>query len=286
MAVLLTGTPAARAISARTCTEVQALATAGVRPCLAIVRLGEREDDLAYERAACRRCDAVGIAVRQVVLSDTVSQNELLAAVHTLNQDDAVHGVLIFRPLPPQINECAVCAALLPEKDVDGITDVSLAALYAGTGAGFPPCTAAACVELLRHYCVPLKGKRAVVVGRSLVIGRPVSLLLLREDATVTICHSKSEHLPELCRAADVLVVAAGRAGLVDAAYVRSGQTVVDVGIHADEKGALCGDTVFSELEPVVDAITPVPGGVGAVTTAVLASHVVRAARRQLERRQ
>lgn len=278
MATLLKGAPAAKALTEQLQKRAEALTAKGVMPCLAILRVGAREDDLSYERGAMKRCEKVGVAVRQVVLPDTVTQSELLAEIDKLNRDDAVHGVLMFRPLPKTIDEHAVCEALLPAKDMDGITSGSLAAVYAGTKNGYPPCTAAACVELLRHYEIPLAGKRVVVIGRSLVIGKPVSMLLLAENATVTICHSKSQALPEICREADILVVAAGKAGMVGAESLRSGQIVLDVGIHVDAEGNLCGDARFDEAEPIVEAITPVPGGVGAVTTAILAQHVVTAA--------
>ena len=186
----------------------------------------------------------------------------------------------MFRPLPKHLCEEEARRALLPSKDVDGITDGSLAAVFAGTEGGYPPCTAQACVELLKHYNIPLKGRRAVVIGRSLVIGKPAAMLLLEEHVTVTICHSRTENLPAICRKADILVVAAGKAGMVgaDSEIAR----VLDVGIHTAPNGQLCGDVCFEEAEPLVGAITPVPGGVGAVTTAVLASHVVEAAKRTL----
>lgn len=282
MAKLLKGVEAAKSISARLQEETAQLKGRGVTPCLAILRVGQREDDLAYERGAMKRCDTVGIAVKQVVLPETVAQQELLAAVEDINADHSIHGCLVFLPLPGHLDEDAVRRALLPAKDVDGITAGSLAAVYGGTGEGFAPCTAQACVELLKHYEIPLKGKRAVVVGRSLVIGKPVSMLLLNENATVTVCHSRSEDLPTLCREADILVVAVGRMGLVGGEYVRPGQVVLDVGIHMDADGTMKGDVRFDEVEPVAAAVTPVPGGVGAVTTAVLASHVVEAAKRSL----
>ena len=245
-----------------------------------ILRVGAREDDLSYERGALKRCEKVGITVRQVVLPEDAGQQELMDNIRSLNEDERVHGVLMFRPLPKHLDDEAARRALDPRKDMDGITDGSLAAVYAGTDGGYPPCTAAACVALLKHYNVPIKGKRVVVIGRSLVIGKPVSLLLLAEHATVTICHSRSENLPAICREADILVVAAGKAGMVGAESVRAGQIVLDVGIHVGADGNLCGDTRFAEVEPIVEAITPVPGGVGAVTTAILASHVIEAARR------
>lgn len=282
MARLLKGIEAAKSISARLQEEVALLKEQGVSPCLAILRVGQREDDLAYERGAMKRCDLVGITVKNVVLPEAVTQKELLAAVDEINHDDSIHGCLIFLPLPEHLDEDAVRQALLPAKDVDGITDGSLGAVYGGTGNGYAPCTARACVELLKHYEIPLQGKRVAVIGRSLVIGKPVSMLLLNENATVTICHSRSENLPAICREADILVVAVGKMGLVGADFVRPGQVVLDVGIHMDADGNMRGDVRFDEAEPVVDAITPVPGGVGSVTTAVLASHVVEAARRSI----
>ena len=264
MAMLLKGADAARALTEQLHEQAEELKKNGTEPCLAILRVGAREDDLSYERGALKRCEKVGITVRQVVLPEDAGQQELMDNIRSLDEDERVHGVLMFRP----------------RKDMDGITDGSLAAVYAGTDGGYPPCTAAACVALLKHYNVPIKGKRVVVIGRSLVIGKPVSLLLLAEHATVTICHSRSENLPAICREADILVVAAGKAGMVGAESVRAGQIVLDVGIHVGADGNLCGDTRFAEVEPIVEAITPVPGGVGAVTTAILASHVIEAARR------
>lgn len=282
MAKLLKGIEAAKSMTARLQAEVSSLKEQGITPCLAILRVGQREDDLAYERAAMKRCELVGITVRQVTLSETVTQTELLSAIEQINGDAGIHGCLIFLPLPKHLDEDEVRKALSPAKDVDGITEGSLGAVYGGTGNGFAPCTARACVELLKHYEIPLQGKRITVVGRSLVIGKPVSMLLLNENATVTVCHSRSENLPAICKEADVLVVAVGRMGLVGGEHVRPGQTVVDVGIHMDGD-TMRGDVRFDEVEPVVDAITPVPGGVGSVTTAILASHVVEAARKGLK---
>ena len=267
MAMLLKGADAARALTEQLHEQAEELKKNGTEPCLAILRVGAREDDLSYERGALKRCEKVGITVRQVVLPEDAGQQELMDNIRSLNEDK-------------HLDDEAARRALDPRKDMDGITDGSLAAVYAGTDGGYPPCTAAACVALLKHYNVPIKGKRVVVIGRSLVIGKPVSLLLLAEHATVTICHSRSENLPAICREADILVVAAGKAGMVGAESVRAGQIVLDVGIHVGADGNLCGDTRFAEVEPIVEAITPVPGGVGAVTTAILASHVIEAAKR------
>ena len=269
MSVILKGAPVVAAMNEANAARCAALREKGVVPTLAVVRVGAREDDLSYEKGVMARCAKVGVEVKQFLLPADASQEELLRVIADINADAAIHGCLLFRPLPKQFDDRTIRAALSPEKDIDGITDGSLAAVYAGTDGGYPPCTAAACVALLKHYNVPIKGKRVVVIGRSLVIGKPVSLLLLAEHATVTICHSRSENLPAICREADILVVAAGKAGMVGAESVRAGQIVLDVGIHVGADGNLCGDTRFAEVEPIVEAITPVPGGVGAVTTAI-----------------
>jgi len=283
MAELLKGAPVAAALTEAYRARAEALRARGVAPALAFMRVGAREDDLAYERAAHRRCEQIGIETRTLALPENAPQEELLDALRTLGGDASVHGLLLFRPLPEGFDEAAACAAIPPEKDVDGVSPASMAALYADAPEGFAPCTAEACLALLRHYRVPLEGARALVIGRSLVIGKPAALLLLRENATVTVAHSRTRELGALCRAADVVLVAAGRAGLIGAEHLRSGQTVVDVGIHALPDGALCGDVRFAEAEPLARAITPVPGGVGAVTAAVLCGHVLRAAERLSE---
>ncbi len=280
MAEILKGAPAAAALTEKLILRAAALREKGVTPTLAILRVGEREDDISYETGARKRCAKVGVEVRQFLLPADCTKEQLLDAVREINADRSIHGCLMFRPLPDRDMENAACALLAPEKDVDGMTAGSLAAVYAGKGAGFAPCTAQAVMELLDHYGVALTGKRAVVVGRSLVIGRPVAMLLQQKNATVTMCHTRTADLPGECRRADVLVVAAGKAGVVTKDYVAPGQTVIDVGIHVGEDGKLCGDVKFDEAEGVVSAITPVPGGVGSVTTAVLCKHVIEAAER------
>ena len=278
MATLLKGAQAAAAMNERTAARAAALTARGIVPTLAVVRMGAREDDLSYERGVINRCAKVGVAVKPYLLEADASQAQLLAVVEEINQDPGIHGCLIFRPLPAQVDDKAVRAALAPEKDVDGITDASLAGVFTGSGVGYPPCTAQACVEILDFYGIPLEGKRVTVVGRSLVVGKPAAMLLDRKNATVTICNSRTRNLPEICRQADVLVVAMGKRGAIGGDCLAPGQTVVDVGIHTDENGKLCGDVRFAEAEPVVAAITPVPGGVGAMTTSVLVAHVVDAA--------
>ena len=278
MAQLWKGAPVAAALTEELSQRAQALVAKGITPTLAIVRVGERPEDLSYERGALKRCEKVGIAVRQYLLTAASSQTDLMEVIEEINRDDSIHGCLLFRPLPKHMDEAAICAALSPAKDVDGITAGSLAAVFSGSGAGYPPCTAQACLEILDHYGYELKGKRAVVVGRSLVIGKPVSMLLLGRHATVTICHTRTADLPAECRRADVLVAAAGKAGAVSAQCLAPGQVVLDVGINVDENGNLVGDVDFAAAENSVEAITPVPGGVGAVTTSVLARHVMEAA--------
>ena len=200
------------------------------------------------------------------------------ATLQSINYDKTVHGCLMFRPLPSFIDEKAMCNALAPAKDVDGISLASLASVFTDASDGFPPCTAAACVEMLDHYDVPLVGKHVVVVGRSLVVGKPVSMMLLRRNASVTICHSRTENLPAICREADIVICATGRARAYGAEFFSPGQTVLDVGINFDTHGKLCGDVNFDEVEPIVGAITPVPGGIGTVTTSVTMAHTVAAA--------
>ena len=277
MAQLMKGAPVAAAMTEQMAARTERLKQAGVTPTLCILRLGERPGDLVYERSAMKRCGKVGIDVREIVLPEGCTRERLLETIEQVNRDGAIHGLLMMRPLPVREDEDAARALLAPEKDVDGITAIAQSKVFTGAGAGYPPCTAQAVIEILDHYGVELAGRRAAVIGRSLVVGRPVAMMLMARDATVTLCHTRTEDLPEICRQADILVSAAGRAGLVTGAFTKPGQVIVDVGINV-RAGKLCGDVDFAAAEPLVGAITPVPGGVGAVTTAVLAAHVVQAA--------
>lgn len=277
------GASAAAALMEDLTGRIERLSGAGVTPTLAIVRVGERPDDRAYETGAVKRCEKAGVAVKRFPLPAGCSALELRAVLEHINAVSEIHGCLMLRPLPDPAMEEMACALLDPKKDVDCMTPAALAGVFAGKGWGYPPCTARACLELLKYYKTALTGKRAVVVGRSLVIGKPVSMLLQAENATVTMCHTRTVDLPAVCRGAEVLIAAAGRANLLGAAHVSPGQVVLDVGINVDKDGKLCGDVKFDEAEPVVSAITPVPGGVGAVTTAVLVKHVVEAAERTLK---
>ena len=278
MAVLLTGKEVSNAVKERVAEDVKTLAQSGITPTLAILRVGERPDDLSYERSAIKVAATLGIEVRSIVLPADATQEQIEAAIDGINDDASIHGCLMFRPLPKGSDETALCNRLDARKDMDGIGLSSLAGIFAGTGQGYAPCTAQACIEICDYYNVPVQGKRVVVIGRSLVIGKPVSMLFLQRNATVTICHSRSENLAEITREADVVVCATGRAKAYDARYFSAGQTVIDVGINVDDQGNLCGDVDFDSVEPIVATITPVPRGVGSVTTALLMEHVVKAA--------
>ena len=281
MAELLRGAPVAAAITADVSARAERLVAVGTTPTLAVIRVGERPDDLSYERGVLKRAEKAGVAVRRIVLEADCTQARLMDAVASVNGDASVHGCLMFRPLPSSLDEAAACAALDPAKDVDCLTAGSLAGVLSGSGVGFAPCTAEAVVRVLDHYGVPLSGADVTVVGRSLVVGRPVALMLQRRDATVTMCHSKTRGLADKCRGADVLVVAMGRARAIGAGHVSPGQVVVDVGINwDDEEGRLVGDVDTDAVADTVASVTPVPGGVGSVTTAVLMDHVVTAAER------
>ena len=280
MGKLLFGAPVAEAIAAGLLPRVAALTAKGVAPKLAVVRFGEQAGDLAYERGIEKTFAPLGILVETTVLCPYADDAALQSVLLALGTNESVHGILPMRPFPKWIDDATARAAIPPEKDADGVTDRSLAGLFTGTKIGYAPCTAEACMALLEHEQIPLEGARAVVVGRSLVIGKPVSMLLLSKNATVTIAHSRTEDLSAVTKEADVLIVAAGRRGLVGAEHVRIGQVVLDVGMHFDERGRLSGDVRTEEVEPVVAAVTPAKGGVGSVTTAILAGHVVSTAER------
>ena len=283
MATIWKGAEVNSGLNARIMKDVEALKARGITPTLAIVRVGERPDDLSYERGAVKRAEALGVAVAKCALPVDVTQEVLLQVIRDINVDSKIHGVLLFRPLPKHLDEALICNTLVPEKDIDGITELSLAGVFAGKPLGFAPCTPSACIEILDHFGVDCTGKKAVVIGRSLVVGKPVAMMLVKKNATVTICHTRTADLPAVCREADILIAAAGKAGMVGADFVRPGQLVIDVGINWNEQEQkLCGDVDFEAVSPIVGAITPVPGVVGTVTTSVLIGHVVEAAKRTL----
>lgn len=277
MAKILDGKAVAAAINADTAAMVQSLAEKGITPTLAVVRVGENPDDIAYEKGVLARCKTTGVQVDCRVFPADIAEDEFLAALAQIDADGEIHGILMFRPLPRHISEGKASCAISPAKDVDGITGASMAAVLSGGGEGFAPCTAQACMEILDHYNIPIEGKQAVVVGRSLVVGKPVAMMMLGRNATVTLCHTRTQDIAAECRRADILIVAAGRAKVIGCDCFRAGQAIIDVGINVDERGRLCGDVDCCEGD-IVGAYTPVPGGVGTVTTSVLIRNVARAA--------
>ena len=285
MAKQLLGKEVNAALNARIIADCEACKAKGVYPTMAIVRCGERPDDLSYERTAVKRAETLGVAVEKFVLPEDVSKEDLLKVIDDINANDKIHGVLMFRPLPKHLkaDQDMICNRLDPRKDIDGMTDLSNAGVFMGKDLGFAPCTPEACMAILDHYGIDCTGKKAVVIGRSLVVGKPAAMMLMGKNATVTVCHTRTKDVPAVAREADILISAAGVLGSLTKDYVRPGQIVVDVSINWDEaKGGIAGDAKYDEVEPIVEAITPVPGGVGTVTTSLSIGHVVEAAKRTL----
>jgi methylenetetrahydrofolate dehydrogenase (NADP+)/methenyltetrahydrofolate cyclohydrolase len=257
---------------------VEKLVQKGVVPQLDIVRVGVRPDDLAYERGAMKRMEGAGIHCKVIELPESISQADFEKEFSAVNGDPDIHGILLFRPLPKQLDEESVRNIINPKKDIDCLSPVNMAKVFSGDESGFAPCTPEAVMEVLAHYGIDVKGKRVTVVGRSMVVGKPLSMLLLKKNATVTICHTRTTDLGATCRNAEILIAAAGKTAMITADFVSDGTVVVDVGINVNSEGKLCGDVDFAAVEPKCSYITPVPGGVGTVTSSVLAKHVVRAA--------
>ncbi|EKG0756218.1 bifunctional 5,10-methylene-tetrahydrofolate dehydrogenase/5,10-methylene-tetrahydrofolate cyclohydrolase [Clostridioides difficile] len=278
---IIKGKPVADKISEELIKEVDLLIKEGINPKLTIVRVGARSDDLSYERGALKRCQNIGITTEVLELAEDITQEEYIDVLKRVNDDKNVNGILCFRPLPKHLNEEVIKYVIAPEKDVDCFSPINSAKVMEGDKSGFPPCTPTAVVEILKHYNVDLKGSKVTVLGRSMVVGKPVSMLLLSEHATVTICHSKTKNLSGVAAEADVLIAAIGRAKMVDESFVKEGAVVIDVGINVDEEGNLCGDVDTNAVLDKVSMITPVPAGVGSVTTSILAKHVVKACKLQ-----
>ena len=276
----LRGMPVVKAMKEALSQTVETLKTANVTPKLAVVRVGARGDDLSYERGIFKRFEGVGATVEVTELPDDVSQEALEAAVTALDRDESVHGILLFRPLPRHLSEASVKQCVSLEKDVDCMRDENLARVFLGE-CPYPPCTPQAVMELLHHYGIDLTGKRVTIVGRSLVVGKPLSMLMLKENATVTICHTRTKDVKAECQRADIVVACAGVAKLLDHSFFHDGQVIVDVGIHSTDDG-LCGDVDLSGCDTLDIQATPVPGGVGTVTTSVLLKHVIEQAQRTI----
>ena len=282
MANLLKGKDVAAAINLRSKNDVDELKAKGITPTLAILRVGNKESDLSYEKGAIKRATEVGVEVKSVVLDESVEVDSFYSVLNDLNNDDSINGILMLRPLPDRFDNEKARESIAPQKDVDGCTNGSLSGVFTNTEYGFAPCTAQAAIEILDYYGIDIKGKNITVVGRSLVVGKPLSIMLLNRNATVTICHTKTVDLESICKKADIVIAAVGKMEMLNANYFNQGQIVIDVGISwNDQKQKLCGDILFDEVENIVDSITPVPGGVGSVTTSVLINHIVEATKRQ-----
>ena len=282
MANLLKGKYVATYINQRSKNDVDTLKAKGITPTLAILRVGNKESDLSYEKGAIKRASEVGVEVKSIVLDENVEYDAFYKTLQELNNDNTIHGILMLRPLPKHLDNEKARLSIIPSKDVDGCSNGSLSGVFTNTDLGFAPCTAQAAIEMLDYYKIDVKGKNVVVIGRSLVVGKPLAMMLLNKNATVAICHTKTVDLPSISRNADIIIAATGQMESLNKDYFKSGQTIIDVGISwNDTKQKLCGDVLFDEVEPLVENITPVPGGVGSVTTSVLVSHVVEAAKKQ-----
>lgn len=277
MGEIISGKPVAEKITEELKLEVESLIKRGIKPKLCIMRVGQKPEDIAYEESALARCKSIGIEVEVKTFDENVNHDDFIIELESADNDRSVHGILVFRPLPKQIDESIIKYSLSPEKDIDCMNPVNAAKVIEGDKTGFPPCTATSIIEILRHYNVDIAGKKAVVLGRSTVVGKPAAFLMINENATVTVCHSKTENLKEITRQADILIVAIGKRNMINDDYIKPGAVIIDVGINMDEDGNLCGDVDFELCKDKALMITPVPGGVGSVTTSVLAKHVVKA---------
>lgn len=273
----LRGLPVANAINEKIAEEMKVWK--GPAPHLAIIRVGARQDDISYERGAVKKMEKVGFGCTVFAFEEDIENDEFQKKFNEINENKQINGILLLRPLPKHLDEKAVENRIRPEKDLDGMSPINQAKVYAGDESGFAPCTAEAVVEMLDFASIDPKGKRVTVIGRSLVIGKPVAMLLMKRNATVTVCHTKTTDMPGTCRNAEILVAAAGAAKMVNGDFVGKDAVVIDVGINVDEEGSLCGDVDLEHIGEAASIATPVPGGVGSVTTSVLAKHLLKAAK-------
>lgn len=278
---IIKGKPVADAITQSLIGEVENLRDKNIRPKLAILRVGENPSDLSYERGALKRTATIGIETEVMTYPEDISQEDFISELKKINEDDSVNGILIFRPLPRHLDENEIKHFIDHKKDVDCFSPFNVSKLMEGDESGFPPCTPTAVIEMLKYYKVDMNGKNATVIGRSMVVGKPVSMLLLNENATVSICHSKTRDIKSISSQADILVVGVGRAKMIDSDFIKPGAVVIDVGINVDEDGKLCGDVDTDDCMEKASMITPVPAGVGSVTTSVLSKHVIKACKQQ-----
>ncbi|WP_028829321.1 bifunctional 5,10-methylenetetrahydrofolate dehydrogenase/5,10-methenyltetrahydrofolate cyclohydrolase [Proteocatella sphenisci] len=282
-AELLKGKPVADSMQEMLSEKSHELRKRGIIPKLCIIRVGEKADDIAYETGAMKKMAATGIEVDHVRLDLECTQEELEEVMKEKNIDETVHGILMLRPLPLHFDEKRITQMVSPQKDVDCMNPATLAGILELSQESKTPCTPQAVIELLRYYNVEMAGKRVAVIGRSSVIGKPVALLLLNENATVTICHSKTKDMKAIVKEADIVVSAMGRAKMIDSSYIKEGATIIDVGMNTDENGKLCGDVDFESAKSIAGAISPVPGGVGSVTTTILAKNLLSGIEKLIE---
>ncbi|KUO65832.1 MAG: bifunctional 5,10-methylene-tetrahydrofolate dehydrogenase/5,10-methylene-tetrahydrofolate cyclohydrolase [Gracilibacter sp. BRH_c7a] len=284
MSVILNAKPVVQEIKNQLAEEVSQIQAAGIKPTLGIVRVGDRPDDVYYENSIIKNCQSIGIAVKTYTLALDIDMEAFTNILRQVNEDSSVHGILIFRPLPKQLDENVIKYIIDSNKDIDCMSPLNMAKVFEGDMEGLIPCTPAAVMETLKHYNITLQGANVVIMGRSLVVGKPLSMMLLKENATVTICHSKTKDLQGIAKKADIIVAAMGKAKLVDENYVTENSIVIDVGINDAGDGKICGDVDYEAVVDKVKSITPVPGGIGSITTAILLKHVVIACRRSSNR--
>ena len=280
MAIRIEGKLLAARVKERVAAGVKELKEKGIEPCLAVIMVGENPASQVYVKGKVKDCAECGIKSLEIHLPAETTQNELLQKLAELAGDAGVHGLLVQLPLPAHIDEKTVIEAIPPQKDVDGFTAVNVGRMMIGEEC-FLPCTPAGCMEMIRSTGVSISGKNAVVIGRSNIVGKPAAMLLLRENATVTICHSRTENLKQVCANADILVAAVGRAGFVTGDMVKPGAVVIDAGINRNAQGKLCGDVDYDAAAEKAGYITPVPGGVGLMTRAMLMQNTLQAAQKQ-----
>lgn len=279
MSEILKGKPVADSISSDVKTEAEQLALKGIAPKLAIIRVGDKPEDISYEQSAIRRMDICGIKTDVCVLDKNTSTIDLLNLIQQKNNDSSIHGILMFQPLPSHIDSSVIKNAIIQQKDVDCINPLSSAKMYLEDKNSFVPATPGAVMEILNYYQIPLEGKNVTVLGRSMVVGKPLSMMLLNKNATVTICHSRTKNIAHICKRADIIISCIGKAGFVTNDFVNENSVVIDVGINMNNENKICGDVDFNEVANIARAITPVPGGVGGVTTSVLARNIIKAAK-------
>ncbi|MGI5902075.1 MAG: bifunctional 5,10-methylenetetrahydrofolate dehydrogenase/5,10-methenyltetrahydrofolate cyclohydrolase [Desulfitobacteriia bacterium] len=279
MTLILQAQPVNEVLKKNLKREIAELKAKGKIPTLGMIRVGNQPDDIYYEKSIVKNCRELGIETETLVLAENIENEDLINNLQKFNTTGGIHGIMIFRPLPPHLDEDPLKEIIAPEKDVDCLNPRNLTKIFMGDNSGLKPCTPAAVLEILKHYKINLQGAEVVVAGRSLVVGKPLSMMLLEENATVTICHSRSKNLPELCKRADILIAAIGKAGFFNEKYVTEKSIVIDVGINETEEGTLSGDVDQKAVLGRVQALTPVPGGVGPVTTLMLLKNVVQACR-------